>query len=267
MKTYRIEDVVRMLEGTGIQEGDLVSVHSSLFMLGRLEGYPVREAPAVIAKTLLDYLGEAGTLAVPTFNFGFCRGEPFDRQHTPSERMGQLSEYVRRLPDSLRSPHPLQSMGVIGRLAEEICAHDTPASFDKGGAFDQLITLDARLLLLGVDLEWASVVHYAEQHAAVPYRYWKTFTGTYIDEGKPREKTYSMFVRDLEDGDRPRPQLTFSPVADGLRAEERLHETRLGSGVVMVCQYRDLVRVAMDLLNDDPYSFVVNEEEVRPHHE
>lgn len=264
MKTYRIEELVHILHETGIRPGDLVSVHSSLFMLGRLEGYPVREAPRIIAETLISYLDEAGTLAVPAFNFGFCRGEPFDRQRTPSERMGQLSEYVRRLPQSIRSPHPMQSLAVVGRLAEAICSTDTPASFDPEGAFDQLIRHDAWLLLLGVDIQWASVAHYAEQKAEVPYRYWKSFRGTYIDQGVEEERTYTMFVRELGDGERPRPKLDFSIIGDTLKEEGLLRETMLGSGVVNVCRYRDLIRVAMKKLAEDPYCLVENAAEVRP---
>lgn len=266
MKRYRIEELVQVLQDAGIRPGDLVSVHSSLFMLGRLQGHPVREAPRLIAETLIDYLGPEGTLAVPAFNFGFCRGEPFDRQNTPSDRVGQLSEYVRQLPRSIRSPHPMQSIAVVGRLAEEICANDTSASFDPGSAFDQLINYDAWLLLLGVDIQWASVAHYAEQKAEVPYRYWKSFTSTYIDEGHAEERTYTMFVRDLGDGERPRPKLDFAIIGEGLKEAGLLHETKLGSGVVNVCKYRDLVDVAMDKITADPYCLVENEADVRPHH-
>lgn len=42
------------------------------------------------------------------------------------------------------------------------------------------------------------MVHYVEQVIGVPYRYFKTFEGKYIDEqGTERKKRASMYVRDL----------------------------------------------------------------------
>ncbi len=118
-----------------------------------------------------------GTLVVPTFNFSFARGESYDPKVTPCEGMGAFSEYIRQHPKALRTPHPMQSLAIIGHSAEDLSGRDTASAFDPGSAFERMLELDFRLLLLGADIQAVSMVHYSEQRAAVPYRYWKDFTG------------------------------------------------------------------------------------------
>ena len=252
MKSYSLEQLRACLSEVGVRTGDLVMVHSSLLALGRLEDCTMGDVPAAVADGLLDCLGPEGTLVAPAFNFGFCRGEPFDRQNTPSDKMGLLSEHIRRLPGARRSTHPMQSVAAMGPLAEDICGSDTPSAFDRGGAFDRLIELDCRLLLLGASLQAASVIHHAEQHVGVPYRYWKDFTGEFIDGGRRETRTYRMYVRDLDLD----PKLVMTAIEEELNAMGRLRRISLGSGRVRSCTFRDLLAAACECLRRDPTCLV-----------
>jgi aminoglycoside N3'-acetyltransferase len=118
-----------------------------------------------------------GTLAVPTFNFAFARGEPFDLRNTPSVGMGAFSEYIRQRASARRPPHLLQSIAVIGRYVDDLASRDTPAAFDPGSPFDRMLELDFKILLLGADVQAISLLHWVEQRLQVPYRYWKVFRG------------------------------------------------------------------------------------------
>ncbi len=71
-------------------------------------------------EAILEVIGPEGTLIVPTFNFGFAKGEPYDPLTTPSVGMGAFSEFVRRLPGALRTSHPMQSIAVVGRWAADL---------------------------------------------------------------------------------------------------------------------------------------------------
>ena len=53
---------------------------------------------------LLAVIRETGvpTLCVPTFTFSFCNGEDYDVQWSAS-KMGVLNEYIRKLPEAVRS--------------------------------------------------------------------------------------------------------------------------------------------------------------------
>jgi aminoglycoside 3-N-acetyltransferase len=49
-----------------------------------------------------------------------------------------------------------------------------------------------------VDIQAASIIHYCEQRANVPYRYWKDFSGQVKIGDQWLEKSYRVFVRDLK---------------------------------------------------------------------
>ena len=260
MTRYSTGDVSRALAEAGVERGDMVCVHSSLLALGRPSGFGIRDAPAVLAQALMDAIGSSGTLVVPAFNFGFCRGEPFDYQTTPSVNVGVLSEHVRQLPQARRSRHPMHSLATVGPLAGDICERDTVGSLDAGGSFDALLEHDALLLFIGTSSDAATVLHVAEQRADVPYRYRKEFTGQVTDHGKSREATYALHVRDLDLD----PRLELASVGEALRARGLERVAPLGAGAVRAGRCRDYVAETAARLADDPWAFVVSTAETRP---
>ena len=197
-------------------------------------------------------------MAVPSFNFAFTGGEPYDPRKTPSQGMGVFSEYVRQLPQAHRTKHPMQSLAVIGAYAKELSRFDTSSAFDANSAFERMLDLDFKLLLLGADVQAVSIVHYSEQRAQVPYRYWKEFTGSVFIERRgdrvQEERTYRMFVRDLDLD----PQLDLHPI-QALLEERGLWQTcKFNYGNLTVCRVCDFVRAADDCLARDPWALVTN---------
>ena len=240
------------LERVGIEAGDGLLVHSALQLLGRPEG-----GLPMYWEAIRSLIGDAGTSAVPTFTFAFARSQDFDPATTPSEGMGAFSEFIRQQPKALRTPHPMQSLAILGRHAADLAGRDTPSAFDDGSAFDCMLELDFKLLLLGADIQAASLVHYSEQRAAVPYRYWKEFAGRVKSASGWEHKTYRMFVRDLDLD----PQLTLQAIQDTLEAGGQWHSRRLNFGKVAACRMRDF-RVAADaLLAADAWVLVANRPE------
>lgn len=199
-------------------------------------------------------IGESGSVVVPTFNFGFARGEPYDPQTTPSVGMGAFSEYVRKLPEARRTSHPMQSVAVIGRDAEDLAGRDTLSAFDPGSAFERMLELDFKLLLLGADETSISLTHICEQHAKVPYRYWKDFTGKVRTGNDWEERTYRMFVRDLD----LNPVLTLERVMPRLQESGIWQACPLNYGLVSVCRCTDFVATVDQMLAEDPWVLVVN---------
>lgn len=252
MRSFQQQDFASVLASSGIRPGDVVFVHSSLFQLGKPEDASIRDIPQLLYRQLRDRLGDEGTIAVPTFNFEFCRGETFDRQHTPSEGMGAFSEYIRTLPDSVRSPHPMQSMAAVGARADEIADRDTAGAFDDGSSFDALLDYDAHLLMVGCDINAVSLVHWAEQRAGVPYRFWKEFSGRYRDGDRIDRRTYRMYARDLQRD----PEVLIYPVGRALRRCGELRRFRLGAGAVETCRARHFASAALQLLRRRPNALV-----------
>jgi len=241
------------LQSVSLKKGDGVMVHSALQFLGLPEGGLGIYYEALCA---VQGIGEGtGTLVVPTFNFGFANGRPFDQGTTPAEEMGVFPEYMRQQPGVLRSPHPMQSIAAVGHYAGDLCSRDTSSAFDPGSAFERMVELDFKLLLLGADVRFTSLVHYPEQRMKVPYRYWKEFTGQVRLIGKPPEtRTYRMFARDMMID----PQVNCAPVRDLLQARGLWSSVRLNYGKVESCRFRDFVAVEEELLAKDPWALVTN---------
>ena len=249
MQAVTQQQVATCLNALGIVPGDGLLVHSAVQFLGR---------PVGGLKTYLDaiqeVIGADGTLIVPTFNFAFARGESFDPLSTPSQGMGAFSELVRQLPEAQRTTHPLQSIAVVGRYAYDLSSRDTASAFDPGSAFERMLELDFKLLLLGADSRAVAMFHYCEQRANVPYRYWKDFTGPINTPSGWQTRTYRMFVRDLD----LNPQLTLDPVVETMQSLGQWCRQPLNYGQVTVCNLKDFVAAADKFLAKDPWSLVTN---------
>ena len=249
MKDVTSEQIEATLVALGVRRGDGLLVHSAIQYLGK----PV-EGPQIYLDVILEMLGSEGTLAAPTFNFEFAKGHPYDPLQTPSVGMGVFSELVRCHPLARRTLHPMQSISVIGRHRDELVALDTPCAFDHGSAFERMLELDFKLLLLGAEVQAVSMVHYCEQRANVPYRHWKDFDGTAIIDNIPEKRTYRMFVRDLQID----PQLELLPIERKLREYGKWFEVALNYGKIAMCTLKDFVTVTDELLGGDPWILIKN---------
>lgn len=267
MREVTRDQLAASLAGLGIQSGDGLLVHSAIQFLGRPLGGVQTYYAAICAAIGIDEFrnphASVGTLVVPAFNFGFARGEAFDPQSTPSQKMGVFSEYVRQLPGVLRTPHPLQSLAAVGRWACDLAGRDTLSAFDPGAAFERMLELDFKLLLLGADIQAVSMIHYSEQRASVPYRFWKEFLGQVRTAQGWETRTYRMFVRDLDID----AQLDLSPIQATLAARCQWAAAALNYGQLSVCRLVDFVAAADELLAEDPWALVGNKVEACSRHE
>jgi aminoglycoside 3-N-acetyltransferase len=253
------EQVMAALQTIGIKPGDGVLAHSAIQYLGQPLG-GVGMYYAVLCQALDIQAGEepahtgGGTLAVPVFNFAFARGEPYDPLTTPAAGMGAFSEYVRQRAEARRTPHPMQSLAVVGSHAADLASRETPSAFDPGSAYERMLELDFKLLLLGANIQAVSMLHYCEQRADVPYRYWKEFTGPYITLDGWQQRTYRMFVRDLQLD----PKIELYPVQRLLQEQGKWHSAPLNYGQVACCRLVDFVAEVDRCLKMDAWGLVTN---------
>ncbi|MCJ7530034.1 MAG: AAC(3) family N-acetyltransferase [Anaerolineales bacterium] len=259
MHEVTVEQVIVILRHLGIRAGDGLLVHSALQFLGRPEGglNPAKVYFDALCVVLdIHPQSSRGTFAVPTFNYSFAKGEPYDSQTSPSQGMGIFSEYVRQQPGARRTSHPMQSLAVIGAHAADLTSRNTPSAFDPGSAFERMLELDFKLLLLGADIQAVSIIHYSEQRSQVPYRYWKNFTGQVknLETADWDTLTYRIYVRDLEIN----PQLKLYSIQEILQARGQWAVQPLNYGYISTCRLRDFVAAADELLAADPWVFVSN---------
>ena len=169
------------LRNLGLPAGSIVLVHASLRRVS-----PIGGDPGVVADALLDVLGPGGTMVVPaqtTWNSTTSRAfrtatrrmtpgqvaeykdslPAFDPHTTPSSGMGALAEYVRSLPQTVRSAHPQTSFAAVGaRAAELMGVHLLESHLGEKSPLGALYANDALILMLGTGYSTSTVFHLAE---------------------------------------------------------------------------------------------------------
>lgn len=197
----------------GVRPGDTLLVHTSLRSLGWVCG-----ADQAVVQALLDAVGPAGNLVVPTQTMGntdpsgwvnppvprawweTIRAEApaFDPAITPSTYMGRVPERVRTWPGAVRSSHPQTSFAALGpRAAHLMHPHPLESALGEGSPLARMERVGARVLLLGTGYDSCTAFHLAEYRVADPptessscairddegQRKWVTYTGVVLDEG------------------------------------------------------------------------------------
>lgn len=197
-----IQDLANEWKSAGVQEGDVLLVHSSIKrVFKRNLKLGIKLTPEDILQSFLNAIGTSGTLVIPLFNFDFANGVAFDIENTPSH-MGALTEAARRHPKSLRTSHPIYSFAVIGPRAEEFANNDNVSGYGSDSPFAKLREMNGRIAVLDLpEQNSMTFYHHVEEMHKVDYRYHKEFTGSYIGKsGGSETKTYSLFVRNIEKG-------------------------------------------------------------------
>ncbi|HEX2418260.1 MAG TPA: AAC(3) family N-acetyltransferase [Micromonosporaceae bacterium] len=203
---------MRDLRGLGVSEGVTLLVHSSLRSLGWVSGGATN-----VVHALLDVLGPAGTLVVPTHTAN--NRDPsrwtdpaipeawwpvvrenmpgFDPFRTPSFGVGIIPERVRTWPGAARSGHPQTSFAALGSRAEWIVErHDLESQLGERSPLGRLEQAGAWILLLGVGFDRCTAFHLAEYRMPEPAtrenacvvvtpagRRWVTYTGIILGDG------------------------------------------------------------------------------------
>jgi aminoglycoside N3'-acetyltransferase len=245
-------DFYTHLEALGIKRGDRICVHSRLLSFGRIEG-----AATTVRDALLDVVGKAGAVAVPTFTFNLTSEDVYDPALTPPYLCGPLSNCVRGHPLAKRTLCPVHSYAVIGASADALMAADPTRPLGPGSVFEVMRQEGFKLVLLGCTYnEGATYVHHVEADIGVKYRKLITF---------PRRVRYpngdieTMIIHYHAKANKP-------SVTDNFLAVEQAIETA-GEGIfVPLAQSKrrshsielsTLERRLKTMIDDDPYALVM----------
>lgn len=150
----------------------------------------------------IDVVGENGTILIPTFNFDFCKNQPFIYNETKSS-VGILGDIALTRKDFKRSKHPIYSFAVYGKDKDFLTNLRNISAWGGDSPFAFMLHQYDRAKFVSIDInnegQGLSFLHFVEEAILYEDRYHKKFTSTYIDENNNSStKTYSMFVRDLD---------------------------------------------------------------------
>ena len=163
-------DIVNGLHNLGLRDGDRVLVHSALSSFGHVEG-----GADTVIDALLDAVGPAGTLLVPTLtgDEALSSGNPplFDPTNTRCWT-GRIPETLRQRPNAVRSLHPTHSVAAIGLDADMLTRDHinsiTPC--DGLSPYGKLAQLaNGTILLVGVTHQSNTTMHHVEELVGADY--------------------------------------------------------------------------------------------------
>ena len=162
------EELKKDLLALGIRPGDTVLIHSSYKAMGGIE-----EGAKGFFDTVMELLGEEGTLVIPTLSFSTVTWDNpyFDRNETPS-CVGYLTEYFRTsVPGVRRSMHATHSCAAWGKHRDYLIdGHEldrTPVG--ENSPFHKLPKLGGKILMLGCRADSNTSFHGIEETAEPPF--------------------------------------------------------------------------------------------------
>lgn len=170
-KTYTKADLLGQLSDLQIPRDRVVMVHSSLRLIGDVEG-----GPQAILDTLIEYFtAEGGMLCFPThtwMNMGI-KDIVLD-MNDPVTCTGLLSDFAAADPRGVRTENPTHSVVVFGDREKVLKFVEEEARVDSGTApgtcCGRLYAHGGYVLLIGVNQTSNTFLHTVEERLGVPDR-------------------------------------------------------------------------------------------------
>jgi aminoglycoside 3-N-acetyltransferase len=250
-----MEEICDVIRALGIKPGDIVMVHSDLSRIGPIDGAKNKDQMAACYfKALSNVITSEGTVVALACTESFARhGKAFDYENSPSEQ-GIFSEYVRKLPGSIRSMHPLFSLVAHGAQAETICGEVSCSAFGWDSPFGQLHRQNGLILCIGVDLKAMTFIHYVEQLFGVPYGYTKEWSAQIFKDGKLVDNQFFAFVRYRDAG----VNYNFDHFQQLLLAQGVARVMPVGYGHAVAVRSADVFDAAIAALKKDIFTLLEN---------
>lgn len=246
-------DIVKHLN---IQHGDVILLSSNMVKtILYAKKYEKEFSYNKFLDSFIEAVGSDGTLLIPSYNWDFCKGIPFDYYNTQS-KTGVLANEAMKRSDFKRTKHPLYSHIVYGKDKDYLCSLDYIDAFGKDSIFDYLYKNNAKNIGIDVDLDGCfSTIYYFEQKYGVPYRYIKYFKSSYIDEnGISSVKTYSMNVRYAEINSK----FSGKEMYEYLKNNKAVEEYHINKSFVSIFKIKKTeMYIKDDILNNNSKKFMI----------
>jgi len=143
---FNTSDFIKLVSELGINPGDII-----FFQTSWDEYYNYTGTPTELIKSLVDYLGPTGTLAMPSNCNIYEDGKTFNVKRTPTNA-GLIAELFRRWPQAIRSIHINSSVTALGPKAKYITSthHKSITAWDEHSPHYKLYQLNAKNLTIGL---------------------------------------------------------------------------------------------------------------------
>ncbi|WP_429215879.1 AAC(3) family N-acetyltransferase [Aeromonas veronii] len=246
-----IEALSHTLSTLGIARGSALMVHSDAMAVAQFPGQSNDAGMHAFWSGIQEWLGDEGTLLVPTFTYSLTRKVCFDRATSPSE-VGLMTELFRTLPDVARTRDPIFSMAVWGAGGDEIITAGGHDSFGQDSPFAWLAAHDGWIVGFACHPDRITFTHYVEQQLGVDYRFMKRFEGEVCDGGAVRPWYCDYYVRKLDLAS----EIDLSRLVEALKSQNKWHQGLFGRLPVWAVRCADFAAVAKQLIAEHPHALI-----------
>jgi aminoglycoside 3-N-acetyltransferase len=245
----------------GVAPGDTVMLHASVRAVGEVAG-----GPDQIHLALKEVLTADGTLMMyagcPRYYDEVGRGNltpeqeeevldklpPFDPYTARSARdHGTLVEFLRTSPGARVNEHVTRFV-FWGKHAERLRSHQ-PWNYavGVGSAFERLLDLDGRILLLGSDHDAVTFLHYAEHIVDIPGKRIARYRVPIEERGRRVWRDQEEF--DTSEGVHANwPERFFARITDAYLVKTRNRGGYVGGARSYLFPARDLLAFALPVM-------------------
>ena len=261
-KTYTKSELFAQLDALKIPRDRVVLMHSSLRLVGAVEG----GAQGLLDALIEYFTAEGGLFCVPTHTWKNLKQEITMDMNDPTTCLGAFSDLAAADPRAVRSEHPSHSMAVFGDrervLAfvedEKTVTTCTPPE----GCYGKIYDMGGFILLVGVSHNRNTYLHCVDEMLDVPNRMShkiytltvKRKTGEIVS--RPIRFMRCDFTDDIS--------LRFPKYEIPFRYHGAITDGFLGNAPVQACDARIMKEVMEKILHSDSSDPLEGEEPIPP---
>ena len=258
MSRLRPEEFRRWFAEVVQPADEVVVVYSGIWTFGHQFALPIQDVPRMLIDRMLEAIGPHRTLLLPAYTYAYTRTRVYSPKESVPET-GVLPQACLRQFPCIRTRSALNSFLAIGPKAEQLAQVIGATLWGEGSLKWMLEKMHARMVTLGIPWKDSlGFLHRIEEAGNVPYRYYKTFKGHWMEGSQSCSWSETMYVRSIE----VMPVFTWAKVDELLRSKNRIRKAA-GSVFMESADAADIIEAGLEIIADDPYAMIENDEAVR----
>jgi aminoglycoside N3'-acetyltransferase len=249
-KNFR-KDFKRHLELLGVKKKSNIVVYSNLSSFGIFS----KKLPKIVLNTLLNTIGNKGSLIMPTYSLNVPTKYVFDvNRIVDMANISMLSKIFFNKKKIYRSLSPIHNHIGIGSKSKFLLKTNQNGSFGLNSDFHFMNKLNYKLILLGcTPLEGATYLHHLEALAGVPYRKWIKIKKKIREKNKIKT-IYVDYYTNISKN-----KANFNEFFELIKNRKaKIKEAKLKLGSSLSINLKELHKHGLASLKENKFSFVKN---------
>ena len=190
-----INNIKVALKDSGISKGDILMIHGDAGIAAQINSKK-KDKLKIFFDEVEKYIGNKGTILVPTFTYSSCNKKIFYKEKTVSS-LGLFSENFRKRKNVKRTAHPIYSFSIYGKNFRYFNNAKITTCFGKESIFDLFKKINGKILCAGCSFNRMTFIHSAEEAFGVNYRFKKNFPGIIYLNNKKYKVNTEYYVRKI----------------------------------------------------------------------